>query len=128
MCRIDHLTAQHSQSQYILGPISSSFVCIRNKTVLKHWYLDSEAKYNCSGRYINQDEVDPNCVWDFPDNPDRMLYDADIDRWYVYVKAAYDIETDTELTIHYGFDLDDIHDPVTGKLINDFEYNLNKIQ
>ena len=71
--------------------------------------------------------MDPNCVWDFPDNPDRMLYDTDIDRWYVYVKTAYDIDTDTELTIHYSFDLDYIQDPVTGKLINDYEYDLNKI-
>ena len=34
---IDHLTAQHSQSKYILGPISSSYVLIRKKYVLKHW-------------------------------------------------------------------------------------------
>jgi len=94
---------------------------------LKHWYIDSENIRNCSGRYINQDDVDPNCVWDLPDNEDKMLYDPVIDRWYVYIKAAYDIDKDTELTIHYGFDLDDIYDPVTGKFINDFEYNLNKI-
>ena len=94
---------------------------------MKHWYIDSANIRNCSGRYINQDETDPNCMWDFPDNEDKMLYDTVIDRWYVYVKAAYDIDCNTELTIHYGFDLDDINDPVTGKLINDYEYNLNKI-
>ena len=124
---IDHQTAQHSQSQYILGPVSSSYVQIRKKTILKHWYIDSESKQNTSGRFVNHDERDPNCIWDFPNNPDRMLYDQSIGRWYVYIKAAYDIQSGTELTIDYGFDLDNISDPYTGKLINDFEYDLNKI-
>ena len=126
---VDGHHAVHSTSKYILGPVSSTVETSKQgKVVTRHWYIDSTETFNHSGRYLNKNDGDPNCVWDFPDNISKMLYDRTIDRWYVNVKTAYDVEQDAELDIHYGFDLDDINDPVTGKLINDFEFDMDKVE